>query len=135
MNQINPQIFREYDIRGVVGEDLNERIIERIGKAYGTYMRKLGKKKVSLGRDCRLSSPAFAKAISNGITSTGINVIDIGMVTTPMVYVSLFNLDVEGGVMITASHNPSEYNGVKLCVGKETLFAGSHTQTHREHAG
>lgn len=122
MNQINPQIFREYDIRGVVGEDLNEEIIERIGKAYGTYMRKMGKRRVSLGRDCRLSSPAFARAISDGITSTGIDIIDIGMVTTPMVYFSLFNLDVDGGVMITASHNPSEYNGVKLCVGKEALF-------------
>ncbi|MGE5446387.1 MAG: phosphomannomutase/phosphoglucomutase [Ignavibacteriales bacterium] len=122
MNRINPQIFREYDIRGVVGEDLSEEIIERIGKAYGTYMRRIGKKKASLGRDCRLSSPAFAKAISEGITSTGVNVIDIGMVTTPMVYFSLFNLDVDGGVMITASHNPSEYNGVKLCVGKEALF-------------
>jgi phosphomannomutase / phosphoglucomutase len=122
LNQINPQIFREYDIRGVVGEDLNEGIIERIGKAYGTYVGKLGKKKVSLGRDCRVSSPAFVKAMSHGITSTGIDVIDIGMVTTPMLYFSLFNLDVEGGIMITASHNPSEYNGVKLCVGKETLF-------------
>lgn len=122
MNRINPQIFREYDIRGVVGEDLSEEIIERIGKAYGTYMRRIGKKKASLGRDCRLSSPAFAKAISEGITSTGVNVIDIGMVTTPMVYFSLFNLDVDGGVMITASHNPSEYNGVKLCVEKEALF-------------
>ncbi len=122
MNQINPQIFREYDIRGVVGEDLNEEIIERIGKAYGTYMRKMGKRRASLGRDCRLSSPVFARAISDGITSTGIDIIDIGMVTTPMVYFSLFNLDVDGGVMITASHNPSEYNGVKLCVGKEALF-------------
>jgi len=122
LNQINPQIFREYDIRGVVGEDLNEGIIERIGKAYGSYMRRMGKKRVSLGRDCRLSSPAFAGAISDGITSTGINVIDIGMVTTPMVYFSLFNLDIDGGVMITASHNPSEYNGVKLCVEKEALF-------------
>jgi phosphomannomutase/phosphoglucomutase len=122
LNQINPQIFREYDIRGVVGEDLNEEIVERIGKAYGSYMRRMGKKRVSLGRDCRLSSPAFAGAISDGITSTGINVIDIGMVTTPMVYFSLFNLDIDGGVMITASHNPSEYNGVKLCVGKEALF-------------
>lgn len=122
MNQINPQIFREYDIRGVVGEDLNEEIIERVGKAYGTYMRKMGKRRASLGRDCRLSSPAFARAISDGITSTGIDIIDIGMVTTPMVYFSLFNLDVDGGVMITASHNPSEYNGVKLCLGKEALF-------------
>ena len=122
MIKINPQIFREYDIRGVVGKDITEEIIENIGKAYGTYMKKSGKKKVSLGRDCRLSSPAFAKAMANGINSTGVDVLDIGMVTTPMIYFSLFNLDVEGGVMITASHNPSEYNGVKLCVGKEALF-------------
>lgn len=122
MNRINPQIFREYDIRGVFGDDLNEEIIERIGKAYGTYMRKGGKKRASLGRDCRLSSPSLAEATSRGITSTGVDVVDIGMVTTPMVYFSLFNLDVDGGVMITASHNPSEYNGVKLCVGKEALF-------------
>ena len=122
MSQINPQIFREYDIRGVVGKDLTEGIIELIGKAFGTYLRKDGRKKVSLGRDCRLSSPAFAKAMTHGINSTGVDVVDIGMVTTPMVYFSLINLDVEGGVMITASHNPSEYNGVKLCVDKEALF-------------
>ncbi len=122
MIRINPQIFREYDIRGIVGDDLNEEIIERIGKAYGTYMRKGGKKRASLGRDCRLSSPSLAEAMSRGITSTGVDVVDIGMVTTPMIYFSLFNLDVDGGVMITASHNPSEYNGVKLCVGKEALF-------------
>lgn len=122
MIRINPQIFREYDIRGIVGDDLNEEIIEGIGKAYGTYMRKAGKKRASLGRDCRLSSPSLAEATSRGITSTGVDVVDIGMVTTPMVYFSLFNLDVDGGVMITASHNPSEYNGVKLCVGKEALF-------------
>ncbi len=122
MNGINPQIFREYDIRGVVGKDLTEGVIELIGKAYGTYMRKKGKKRVSLGRDCRLSSPSFAKAMTQGINSTGVHVLDIGMVSTPMVYFSLFNLDVEGGVIITASHNPSEYNGVKLCVDKEALF-------------
>ncbi len=122
MNRINPQIFREYDIRGVVEKDLTEEIIEIIGKAYGTYLTKEGKKKVSLGRDCRLSSPSFAKAMTHGINSTGVDVVDIGMVTTPMLYFSLFNIDVEGGVMITASHNPSEYNGVKLCVGKESLF-------------
>jgi phosphomannomutase/phosphoglucomutase len=119
---INPQIFREYDIRGVVEKDLTEGVIELIGKAYGTYIRKKGRKRVSLGRDCRLSSPSFAQAMTHGINSTGVDVLDIGMVTTPMVYFSLFNLVVEGGVMITASHNPSEYNGVKLCVDKEALF-------------
>ncbi len=120
--QISPHIFREYDIRGIVGKDIDEDVVERIGKAYGTYIRKAGKKRVSLGRDCRPSSPAFAEAMSRGINSTGVDVVDIGMVSTPMVYFSLFNIDVEGGVMITASHNPGEYNGVKLCVGKEALF-------------
>ena len=122
MTRINPQIFREYDIRGIVDKDLSEEVIETIGKAYGTYMRKLGKKKVSLGRDCRSSSPAYAKAISRGINSAGLDVIDIGMVSTPILYFSLFNLDVDGGVMITASHNPGEYNGIKLCVEKDSLF-------------
>jgi phosphomannomutase/phosphoglucomutase len=122
MTQINPQIFREYDIRGIVERDLTEEVVERIGKAYGTYMRKLGKERVSIGRDCRSSSPDFARAMSRGINSTGLDVIDIGMVSTPILYFSLFNLDVDGGVMITASHNPAEYNGIKLCVGKETLF-------------
>jgi len=122
MTRINPQIFREYDIRGIVDKDLTEEVIETIGKAYGTYMRKLGKKRASLGRDCRASSPAYAKAISRGINSAGLDVIDIGMVSTPILYFSLFNLDVDGGVMITASHNPGEYNGIKLCVEKDSLF-------------
>lgn len=122
MVRINPQIFREYDIRGIVDRDLGEGVVETIGKAYGTYMRGLGKKRVSLGRDCRLSSPALAAAMSRGINSTGLGVIDIGMVTTPMLYFSLFSLDVDGGVMITASHNPGEYNGIKLCVERDSLF-------------
>ncbi|HEX3035359.1 MAG TPA: phosphomannomutase/phosphoglucomutase [Thermodesulfobacteriota bacterium] len=120
--QISPHIFREYDIRGIVGKDIDEDVVERIGKAYGTYVRKAGKKRVSLGRDCRHSSPAFAEAMTRGINSTGVDVVDIGMVSTPMVYFCLFNMDVEGGVMVTASHNPAEYNGLKLCVGKESLF-------------
>ena len=122
MTRINPQIFREYDIRGIVDKDLNEDVIETIGKAYGTYMRKLGKKRVSMGRDCRLSSPEYARAMSRGINSTGLDVIDIGMVSTPILYFSLFNVDVDGGVMITASHNPGEYNGIKLCVERDSLF-------------
>jgi phosphomannomutase/phosphoglucomutase len=122
MTRINPQIFREYDIRGIVDKDLTENIVETIGKAYGTYMRKLGKKTISLARDCRLSSPEFANAMARGLNSTGLDVVDIGMVSTPILYFSLFNLDVQGGVMITASHNPGEYNGVKLCVEKDSLF-------------
>ena len=124
MAHINPQIFREYDIRGIVDKDLNEDVLERIGKAYGTYIKDFGAKVVSIGRDCRLSSPAYAKAMTRGINSTGVDVIDIGMVSTPMLYFSLYNLDVGGGVMITASHNPGEYNGIKLCRGKDSVFGG-----------
>lgn len=129
--QINPQIFREYDIRGIVGKDITEEVVETIGKAYGTYVRKSGKRRVSLGRDCRPSSPGFAEAMSRGINSTGVDVVDIGMVTTPMVYFSLFNIDVEGGAIITASHNPAEYNGIKLCLGKDAIF-GEQIQAIRE---
>lgn len=124
MAYINPQIFREYDIRGIVDKDLNEDVLERIGKAYGTYIKDFGAKVVSIGRDCRLSSPDYSKAMTRGINSTGVDVIDIGMVSTPMLYFSLYNLDVGGGVMITASHNPGEYNGIKLCRGRESVFGG-----------
>src|SRR3990167_4317298 len=124
MAHINPQIFREYDIRGIVDIDLNEDVLERIGRAYGTYIKDFGARVVSIGRDCRLSSPAYSKAMTRGINSTGVDVIDIGMVSTPMLYFSLYNLDVGGGVMITASHNPGEYNGIKLCRGKDSVFGG-----------
>lgn len=124
MAHINPQIFREYDIRGIVDIDLNEDVLERIGKAYGTYIKDFGARVVSIGRDCRLSSPDYARAMTRGINSTGVDVIDIGMVSTPMLYFSLYNLDVGGGVMITASHNPGEYNGIKLCRGKDSVFGG-----------
>ena len=76
-----------------------------------------------MGRDCRLSSPELAEAVAKGINSTGINVVDIGMVSTPMLYFSLYNLDVDGGVMITASHNPGEYNGIKLILQGKIPFS------------
>ena len=122
MPKINPGIFREYDIRGIVDSDLDEEVLNLIGKSFGTHLRKLGKSRISIGRDCRESSPLFSDAFADGLNSCGINVLDIGMVSTPILYFSLFNLDVDGGVMITASHNPSEYNGIKLCAGKESLF-------------
>ena len=122
MPSINPAIYREYDIRGVVGKDLDESVFETIGKAYGAYMSERGAKVVSVGRDCRTSSPGLSRAFINGVNSTGIDVVDIGLVSTPMLYFSLHNLDVQGGVMITASHNPGEYNGMKLSQGKESLF-------------
>jgi len=128
---INPGIFTEYDIRGITGTDIDEEVFELIGKAYGTYMKKLGASTISMGRDCRVTSPELSQAVAKGINSTGINVLDIGMVATPMLYFSLYNLDVDGGVMVTASHNPGEYNGIKLSEGKNSLF-GDHIQEIRK---
>ena len=119
---LDKAIFREYDIRGVAGESITEEVVERIGKAYGTIIAARGGAEVSVGYDCRKSSPAFRDALCEGITSTGVGVVDIGMVTTPMVYFSTFTSGVHGGVMVTASHNPSEYNGLKMCVGQDSLF-------------
>jgi len=128
---INPGIFREYDIRGITGTDIDEEVFELIGKAYGTYMKKLGASSISMGRDCRVTSPELSQAVARGINSTGLDVLNIGMVSTPMLYFSLYNLQVSGGVMITASHNPGEYNGIKLSSGKNSLF-GEQIQEIRE---
>ncbi|MCC6487349.1 MAG: phosphomannomutase/phosphoglucomutase [Candidatus Hydrogenedentes bacterium] len=119
---IKPHIFREYDIRGIAGKDLDESTYEAVGKATCAYLK--GKKKhncLVVGRDGRETSKAYANAMIDGITSCGVNVIDIGEVPTPLVYFGLFTLPVDGGVMITASHNPKEYNGMKVAVGNSTL--------------
>jgi len=119
---INPQIFREYDIRGIAGRDLSEELYETLGKAYAVYLRgKLKHNTVVIGRDGRLTSKAYSRALIDGITSSGINVIDLGEVPTPLMYFGLFNLDVDGGVQITGSHNPKDYNGMKVAVGNSTI--------------
>jgi len=114
-------LFREYDIRGVVGQELTEDVAERIGRAFATVARDRGVKTVSVGRDGRASSPALRDRLVAGLTAGGLDVIDIGVCPTPVLYFALFQLPVEGGVMITGSHNASEYNGFKLCIGKEAL--------------
>ena len=114
-------LFREYDIRGIVGEELTEEVTERIGRAFATLGKEKGMKTVSVGRDGRPSSPALRDRLIRGLTTGGLNVLDIGICPTPVLYFSLFQLPVDGGVMITGSHNASEYNGLKLCVGKEAL--------------
>lgn len=115
-------IFREYDIRGIYGKDLTDDTAKGVGKAFGTLIRRAGGKQVTLGYDVRLSTPPLKAALSAGICSTGINVIDIGECPTPVLYFSLYELEVDGGIMITASHNPGEFNGFKVCIGKRTLF-------------
>jgi phosphomannomutase/phosphoglucomutase len=119
---MNPEIFREYDIRGVVDKDLAEHDVVLIGKALGTYLRDKNRSKVSVGRDCRLSSAVYRDRVIEGLLATGCDVVDIGVCPTPVFYFSIRHLKKEGGVMVTASHNPPEYNGFKLCSGNDTLF-------------
>ena len=119
---INGKIFREYDIRGIVGEDLDDAAVEILGRAMGTFFLARGQGDVAVGRDVRLSSPGFAKALIGGLLSTGCDVADLGVVPTPLLYFSVFNNKMPAGVMITGSHNPPEHNGFKMMSGEETLY-------------
>lgn len=119
---LKPEIFREYDIRGIVGQDLTPESVELLGKGIGTYIRRRDKKQVALGQDCRLSSPDFSAALTRGLLSTGCDVLALGTVPTPLLYFCVYTKDQEAGVMITGSHNPPEYNGFKIMLGHETLF-------------
>jgi phosphomannomutase/phosphoglucomutase len=120
--KINPQIYREYDIRGVVDKDLTPEIVKRLGQGFGTYMANQGHFKLVVGRDGRLSSKTFKDALIEGLISTGCDIVDIGLCPTPVYYFSIFHLDKEGGMMVTGSHNPPEFNGFKVSVGKSTIF-------------
>ena len=120
--KINPQIYREYDIRGVVDKDLTHDIAKRLGQGFGTHMARLGRKNLVVGRDGRLSSPSYGEALIEGLISTGCNIVDIGVCPTPVYYFSIFHLDKDGGMMVTGSHNPPEFNGFKVSVGKSTIF-------------
>ena len=120
--KLRQEIFREYDIRGIVGEDLTPETVELLGKGIGTYFRRQGKKDVALGGDCRLSTPQFAEALAKGLLSTGCSVTHLGTIPTPLLYFTMYTKPNDAGVMITGSHNPPEYNGFKIMVGKETLF-------------
>jgi phosphomannomutase/phosphoglucomutase len=120
--QINPQIFREYDIRGVVDKDLTPDVVRKLGQGFGTHMTRLGRRELIVGRDGRLSSKAFEEALIEGLISTGCHVINIGLCPTPVYYFSIFHLDKDGGMVVTGSHNPPEFNGFKVSVGKSTIF-------------
>lgn len=111
---INPFIFRAYDIRGLTGTDINDEIAELIGRAYGTFINRSGGRTVVVGRDSRLSSPSIHKSLTNGIIAAGVDVIDIGLSISPMVHFATAYWQLDGGVNVTASHNPPEYNGFKL---------------------
>ena len=120
---MNKNIFREYDIRGIADSDLTDDTVKLIGQAYASWLiRNDVTGSITIGGDARLSTPRIKSAMIDGILSTGLNVIDIGLVTTPMLYWSLIRFGVDGGVMITGSHNPSDMNGLKLCYQHGTLW-------------
>ena len=120
---MDPGIFREYDIRGVAGRDILDEDVVNIGKAYGSLLKTQNRNNISVGRDCRLTSQKFAQLFIDGIISTGCNVIDIGTCPTPVLYFSIQHLNLGGGAMVTASHNPPEYNGFKLLSGTDSIHS------------
>lgn len=128
--QIDKSVFREYDIRGVWNKNIDANFCIGLGEAFAEYLKKkIGKNKlkISVGYDARLSSKEICDAVCLGLNCSNIDVVDIGLVATPVQYFSLFKLNLDGGIMITASHNPPQYNGFKLSLGKETLY-GSQIQ-------
>ena len=116
-----PNIFREYDIRGIADRELPDDGVRELGRAFGTYFIRHGARRVNLARDCRLSSPRLHDALLAGVVATGCDVTDLGVVPTPLLYYSVFHLGADAGVMITGSHNPSDYNGFKVMLGKSTI--------------
>lgn len=118
---VNETIFREYDIRGIADRDLSDSTALLLGKAIGSFVRSRGGKTFTVGRDCRVSGPRIRAKLVEGLLSSGVDVIDVGLVPTPLLYFSVFHLDTDGGVQITGSHNPAEHNGLKICMGKTTL--------------
>ncbi len=128
---MNPRVFREYDIRGNAESDFPDDFVTELGRAMGAYLADAGARRITLGRDCRLSSPRIHTAIKRELLASGLDVIDVGIVHTPALYFSVFHLKVEGGVMITASHNPGEDNGFKIVSGKTTIY-GAEIQKLRQ---
>ena len=132
--QINPEIFRSYDIRGLVGSEITGDTAEELGKSFGSYVQELNEKTVIVGNDNRESSTEFNKRLIQGLTSTGVDVINIGLATTPMVYYARKLFDIGPAIQITASHNPAEYNGFKMCIEKEAeSIYGERIQEIREY--
>jgi len=128
---IDASIFRAYDIRGVVADALTPDACEQIGRAFGTEALSRGQKVVNLARDGRLSGPDLVAALARGIQSTGCNVVNIGMVPTPVLYFSTYHLNTGTGIMVTGSHNPPEYNGLKMMIAGDTLFGDGIQQLYQ----
>jgi phosphomannomutase len=121
-HQFDSTILREYDIRGIVGTTLHAADARAIGRSFGSLVRRKGGKRVALGYDGRLSSPELATACIEGLAAAGVHVINIGLAATPMLYFAVWHLDADGGIQITGSHNPPDYNGFKMMMGKKSFY-------------
>ena len=125
---MNPAIFREYDIRGVAERDFDVPFARALGRAYAAYVGDVGeaprrgsRRRIGVGRDCRLTSGAYAAALRDGLTGAGLDVMDLGVCPTPLAYFSVFDRDLDGCIQVTGSHNPADQNGFKICVGRASL--------------
>ncbi len=119
---LNPEIFRQYDIRGIAGKDMTEEDVVLLGKGIGTLLQKQDNRFVVVGRDCRVTSDAYAQHLTAGLNAVGCRVVDIGVCPTPVAYFAIRHLEAQGCVMVTASHNPPEYNGFKICSGVDSVY-------------
>ncbi len=119
---MNPHVFREYDIRGHAERDFGDTFVRALGLSLGTFFMKRGLRRIGVGRDCRLSSPRLHEALCAGLMETGLQLVDIGVGPTPLLYFAVHELDLDGGVQITGSHNPPDENGFKMMVGKGSLY-------------
>ncbi len=128
---INPRIFREYDIRGNAERDLSDATVRAVGYALASVLHEKKSRTIALGQDVRLTSPRIAGTLAETLLSSGISVTRIGTVPTPLLYWSLFTLPVEGGAMVTASHNPAPDNGIKLAIGRETIYGEAISEIRR----
>jgi phosphomannomutase / phosphoglucomutase len=128
---LKPTIFREYDIRGIAEEELRSPDVVELGRGLGTLLRRKSGPNVNLARDCRLSSPRLHDALLEGLIAAGCQVTDLGVVPTPLLYFSAVHLNADGGIMITGSHNPAEFNGFKTVCGAGTIYGDEIQQVRR----
>ena len=121
-HRFHPSVLREYDVRGVIGKTLSEADARALGRAFGAMVAEQGGKRVAVGFDGRISSPAMEAAVVEGLRASGITALRIGRGPTPMLYFSVFHLEADGGVMVTGSHNPPDYNGFKMMLGRSAFY-------------
>ncbi|WP_211460695.1 phosphomannomutase/phosphoglucomutase [Collimonas silvisoli] len=131
MLPISKSIFKAYDIRGIVGKTLDAGIARQIGQAFGAAARAKGEQVVIIGRDGRLSGPELAAALATGLQAAGVDVVDLGLVATPMVYFATHVLGAQSGIMVTGSHNPPDYNGFKMVLAGEAIYGDTIQQLYQ----